>query len=73
MTGQLEVSEKNSIMNGRQRINSFQFDDDPAFYEKINTVPAFQLRILVDNRNRFLALHPQSTQNQLSGQTFFVC
>ena len=53
-------------------IDRFDFDNDAIFDQKIQTVPAIELYVAVNDRHWLLLFHFQAPLPQLESQTGFV-
>ncbi len=67
----LQITPTDGEMDVFERTDGFQFDDDPVFNEKIETVFA-DLMILVEKRNRFLTNELNPTQSNLDSERLLI-
>ena len=70
--GKPEVREQLSLMDWRQRIHGFDFNNHSPFDEQVQSVTAVQLHVFVYDRQRSLLLDPQSALRELEGQARLV-
>ena len=59
-------------MNRSQTLNRFQLHYNSTLDKKIEPISAFQFRLLVNNRNGFLAFDSQVPELKLMEEAFFI-
>ena len=59
-------------MNRQQTIYGFEFNNQLALNDQIQTITTVEINFLVTHWKRFLPLETDSSQRQLSIKTFFV-
>jgi len=70
---QLEIRQNDCLVNGGQRVDGLELHDNAPFHQKVDSITALQLDVLVDDRNGFLPLELQAAQSQFPRQAFLVC
>ena len=60
-------------MDRQQSLDSFDFNNQVAFEDDIQPIPAIQLNALIEDRQRHLSGKWDAGLPQLQTETFFVC
>jgi hypothetical protein len=69
---QPHIRQKLRVINGMNRLNAFNLDDDEVLDHQVHPVPQFDLLSVVNHRQTDLADHLEPTLPQFMSQTTLI-
>ena len=71
--GELEVGDDLSLMDGEEKLDRLDLDDDPLVDDKVEAIAAVEQYALVFQGKRPLVLERDAAEGELAAQARFVC